>query len=104
MIRTAEDALAAMRKALAELSDAETRFEAGRAHFRKRHPHIHPDDANRHANTTWPPVVNAIADWQTAHTRIQSYGAVAVALLLAEFLGAAAAGRPDDLPAGGGVR
>ena len=83
-ICTAEQALAAVRATLAELADAEARFEAGRAQFRRRHPHLHPDDANRQANKTWTPVVNAITDWQTAHTRIQSYAAVATALLLAE--------------------
>ncbi len=87
---TAEQALDAMRSALAELADAEAGFEAGRAQFGRRHPLVHPDDANR--------LANAITDWQTAHTRIQSYAAVATALLLAERWPSPA---QEGLPCGG---
>jgi hypothetical protein len=82
---TADELLAKLHTALSDLAEAEARYAAIRAEERKRKPGLPPKVADIAANGR-PEMREAMTDWSTAHTRIQSYGAAASALLLAEFL------------------
>lgn len=82
---TADELIAKLHSALADLARAEQRYEAIRAEERKRCPGMNPKVADIRANGR-AEMREAMTDWSTAHTRIQSYGAAASALLLAEFL------------------
>lgn len=80
---TADEMLSMLQTALSDLADAESRYAAIRAHERDTHPQLPLAVADIRADGRRD-MQQAMRDWSTAHTRIQSYGAAATALLLAE--------------------
>jgi hypothetical protein len=82
---TADEALRRLNNALADLDDAERRFAGVRAAGRQAGARkgLSPKVADI-AGRDDAPMREAMTDWSTAHTRIQSYAAAATALLLAE--------------------
>jgi hypothetical protein len=98
-----QEALAGMLAGLRLLQDAKVRFYDQVDRELRREPSLTPSQAEiraltNHAGRT------ADADARRAHDQIQSYGTVATALLLAEFLGVGIPDHPDEGVIGGGVK
>jgi hypothetical protein len=103
MTSPARDALAGMLAGLRLLQDAKSRFDNAVDTELRRQPDLTVHGAEiralaGHKGRT------ADGDARRAHEQIQSYGTVATALLLAEFLGVGLPDHPDEGATGGGVK